>query len=452
MKKVFWKKRTARTAAIFSIALLCIIGVAVFMSGGALGLASLAVVPVLAWMKDDKFKSLTVDELKDLDVEDLVKYHEAFQEAKEAEVKSLIEAKADATAIEALKSEIFVELQNQTKELNRALATIAKSQAEKGIIAHDNVKDAISQAKEQIDSYLNGKSSNFTFAVKVDPMTFANSTTGAVIAPYYVPGVNEIRTRNPFIRSLVNTILVGYNQTIYWIEQNATVGGAGTTAEGVAKSDVEYNMEAKSATLVKATIFGTISKEMLSEPFISNFVKNKMMKDLDIYVDGLILADISTGSTAFAAGTLAGTIPSANIYDVIAASVAQANASQFNPTQVWLNPAQLAEIKTTKDLDGGYVVAPFASPNGTMIDGLTVITNTGVTAGEMYVLDPKLVDCFVAEEIIFEMGYNGTDFKQNNKSLLAETKLKTVVQGNNVLGIIKSTIATATAELEKVVA
>lgn len=399
-----------------------------------------------------EFKTKSQEELAAMSAEELVTYHKEYTDAKNEEIKQLIESKADATAIETFKKEMFEALQEQTKNLNQALATMVKGQVEKGVIAHDNVKSAIAQAKEQIDNYLAGKSSNFTFAVKVDAMTFANSTTGAVVAPYYVGGVNEIKTRNPFLRSLINNIVVGYNQVIYWIEQNATVGGAGTTTEGSAKSDVEYNFEAKNATLAKATIFANISKEMLAEPFLSNFVKNKMLKDLDIYVDGLILADISTGSTTFAGGALDGTIPNANIYDVIAASVAQANASNFQPTHVLINPAKLAEIKTTKNADGDYVVAPFATPDGTRIDGLVVITNNGVTADEMYVLDPMLVDCFVAEEIMFEMAYNGTDFKQNMKSLLAETKLKTVVQGNNKLGIIKSTISTAKAGLELVVA
>lgn len=399
------------------------------------------------------FKTKTQEELSAMSVEELVKYHEDFEASKEAEIKSLIESKADAKAIESLKSELFVELQNQTKALNQALATIAKSQVEKGNLPADSIKQAIDNAKEDIKSYMEGKSSHFSFSVKVDPMTFGNSvTSGTIIAPYYVPGVNEIRTRAPFLRQLINNVPVGYNQTIYWVEEDTAVGGAGTTTEGTAKSDVEYNFKDASDTLAKATIFATISEEMLAEPFLSNFVKNKMIKNLDIYIDGLILASISTGSTAWSGGTLSGTIPSANIYDVISTSVAQAQGQNFQPTEVWLNPAQGAEIKTTKNNDGDYVVAPFASSDGTRIDGLVVRYNNGITADEMYVLDPMLVDCFIAEEIKFETAYNADDFKKNMRSLRAEAKLKAVVQGNNKLGIIKSTISTAKADLEKVVA
>lgn len=398
------------------------------------------------------FKIKTNEELAAMSAEELVTYHKEYTDAKNEEMKQLIESKADATAIEAFKKEMFEALQEQTKNLNQALATMVKGQVKKGVIAHDNVKEAIAQAKEQISDYLEGKSDNFKLTLKVDPMLFSNATTGTVIAPYYVQGINEIRTRKPFIRERVNNVPVGYNQTLVWLEEVAQVGGAGTTAEGDAKSQVQYKLEAKTGSLEKNTIFGTVSDEMLAEPFLSNFIKNKMLKDLDVYIDGKILTVLASNNTSFSAGSAAGTVKGASITDVIVYANTQAVEENFMPTEVWCHPRTVSKMKTTKNTDGDYVVAPFLTPDGKSIDDLLIVTNPGISEDVLYVLDPMLIDNFVAEEIRFEMGYNGTDFKENKKSLRAEGKSKAVVQGNNKKGIIYvADVDTAAAELELVI-
>jgi HK97 family phage major capsid protein len=452
MKKVFWKKRTARMAAIFSIALLCIIGVAIALSGGVSVLATLAVIPVVAWMKDDKFKALSTEELKALEPEELVKYHEAFVESKNLELQSKIDAKADSADIKSFKKEMFAALQEQTKALNEALSTVIKGQIDKNEVNQDRFKQAVSEAKQSIADYLSKKNDNFSITVKVDPMTFGNSTTGQVIAPFYVNAINEIRLRKPFLKELVNNIQVGFNQAIYWIEEVAQVGGADTTAEGVAANDVEYNLETKTGSLEKTTVFGTISEEMLAEPFLSNFIESKMFKDIDIKLDSKIIAVLAANNTPFSAGDDAGTIEGASVLDAIVFGVTQAVENEHMPTTLLCHPRTVARFKTVKDKEGRYVVAPFMTPDGTRVDDLAIRTSTGVAKGFMYILDPMLVDNFIASEIRFDKGLNGTDFKEGKESMRGMAKSKAVVQGNNKAGIIYVDIAAAIAELELVVA
>lgn len=448
MKNVFWKKRTASKLAFISIALLAVVAVGLLLAGAFTGVATLAIVPVVAWMSDNKFKALSDEQLKELSAEDLVKYHQDFLEAKNAELESKIEAKADVNDLASFKKEILDAMLEQSKALNSAIERQVLSST-KGETNDDCVKAAIKEAKESINDYLQGKRDNFKLTVKAD-MTISGSTTGTIIAPFFKTGVSLIRRRSTLFLNLINRIPVGLNQIIYWNQEVATVGAPAVTAEGVAKPQVEYKLEAKNSTLQKIAAFGTISKEMLAEPFLNNFIQKRMLVDLELKIDDTIIAYIiASGSTAFSAGSSAGTIEHANIYDAIEAAAVQCQENHFQPNYVMGHPRTLAKIKQEKNKDGDYVIAPFASQDGTMIDGLKVVANAGIAEGKLFVLDSALIDLYVGEEINFEMGYNGTDFKENKKSLVGEAFVKTVVDGNNKKGIIYMDVETAIEALYK---
>ena len=449
MKNVFWKKRTASKLALFSIALLAVVAVGLLLAGAFTGIATLAVVPVVAWMSDNKFKALSTEELKALDPEQLIKYHEAFIEAKNAEMEAKINAKADQTDINQFKKEIFEALAEQTKALNQSLERQITNT--KGAdLSEDCVKQAIKDAKESISDYLAGKQSNFKITVKAaEDITFGSSTTGTVIAPFFKTGISRIRKRSTLLLNLVNRIPVGLNQIIYWNEEVAGEGTPAVTAEGVAKPQVQPKYRSQSATLQKIAAFATMSKEIMAEPLLMNAINNRILVDLELAIDAIIIADVITASTAFSAGSSAGTVEHANIYDVIVAANAQLSENFFEANYCMVHPRTIQAIKKEKNKDGDYVVAPFVTNNGTTIDGLILVENAGISEGKMLIMDSSLVDLYVGEEINFEMGYNGEDFKENKKSLVGEAFVKTVVDGNNKKGIIYIDIETAIEALYK---
>lgn len=403
------------------------------------------------------FKTKTQEELAGMKAEELAQYHQDFIAHKNAELTAKVEGKADTSVIEGLKAEIFSSLQDLTKQLNQALESQIKSNHNKSISYTSlagSVEQMIDGVKNELMAVGNGtKTGSVMAGLKTAvAMTFAasaNVTAAPITVPYVVPGVNEIRKRNPFMLSLVNADTTDSN-IIYWVEEVAQVGGAGTTDEGVAKSQVQYKWAGKTASPLKKTIYAEVSKEMLMYPkFVANFVRTKMLADLNREIDAYITATIISNSTAFAAGTLANTVVNPNLYDVIAAAINQAELSEFMPNVVCLNPTDLTKLKLVKDKNEQYVIAPFAAVDGTTIDGLRVITNTGIDAGKCLVLDTNLVNVWFSENVTFEMGLNGNNFKENMKALLAEAQLLTVVPGNNKLGIIYSTIATAITSLKK---
>lgn len=457
MKKLFEKQN--RILSIFAIVALVAVAFGMFMADAITAVAFFATVPLVAWIADGKFKELSKEELENLPVEDLAKYHAAYIEYKNSILEGLIKTKSEDNAkqIKELKDDMFNALQNLTKQLNQALETQVKNNQRKDVSIASlktTVDEMMNSVKDDLSAIAVGtKSGSVVGSIKsAVAMTFASSSTNIVVAPYMIPGVNDIRKRNPFMLSLVNAETTDTN-LIYWVEEVAQEGGAGTTTEGNAKSQVQYKFIGRTQEMEKETIYAEVSKEFLKYPkFMNNFIRTKMLVDLNNQIDAKITAAIIAKSTAFAAGDLALTVSDPNLNDVIIAATNQAEINHFYPSYVCLHPTDSAKLKLVKDKNNQYVIAPFATADGTIIDGLRVITNTGITAGKCLVFDPSLVTVWVGENVTFEMGLNGDNFKENMKALLAEAEMLTIVGANNKLGIIYADIADAITALTKVVA
>jgi len=155
-------------------------------------------------------------------------------------------------------------------------------------------------------------------------------------------------------------------------------------------------------------------------------------------------------STAFVPANYADFAENATIVDLIAAMKLQCEAGRYIPNVVWLNPVSVAKISALKNAmadsvqDRRIVFGAFGEPIS--IDGLTILKNTNVGADAVAVgkLSTQLLG--IRKDMTMEIGYNGTDFVEGQKTVVIKTRVAFGVR--DALATIYT--ATATADISSI--
>ena len=306
----------------------------------------------------------------------------------------------------------------------------------------DNVK-AISESIE--------KGHRITLDVKTDT-TIDGDYTGNVALSVLEPGVNRISRPIRRIREISN---VGSTTSkfVTYIQQTQNVTpGEGTlwVNEAGAKFNGEVKYEEVSEEVKKVAAYIKVSKEMLADlAFVRSEINTELMEAIEQNIDfslvngagGNDLNGLLGNIPNFSAGTFAGTIPGANIMDLIRICKAQIEAANFVPTHVVLNPEDVAKIELTKTSTGEYTYPAFWDAN-MRVAGLVVVSSNNITAGTMIVGDFTKFNIKFREDMNMSVGYENDDFTRNMVTILCEARLVSYVKGNDVNAFVESDIAT----------
>lgn len=263
--------------------------------------------------------------------------------------------------------------------------------------------------------------------------------------------------RNPFILDIVS-VRPTKAKVIYWVEMVNADGTVAMTAEGVVKSQIDWDYVEASERVKKITAFTKVSKEMLDD--VDEFaadIANELTERIQLFADDAFLkADgagenitgIETNATAFAAGGLTDMVDNANKLDVLRAAVAQVYRNNFIPTYIVINPDDSALMDLQKGSDGHYLLPPFIAAGGMAVKGIPVIMNNNVTADEFYCGDFKKYRVRIREEIDIQIGYDGNDWTKNLVTPLAEMRAVGFIPANHYGAIVFGTFTAAAADLE----
>jgi HK97 family phage major capsid protein len=306
----------------------------------------------------------------------------------------------------------------------------------------DNVK-AISESIE--------KGSRITLDVKVDT-TIDGDYTGNVALSVLEPGVNRISRPIRRIREISN---VGSTTSkfVTYIQQTQNVTpGEGTlwVNEAGAKFNGQVKYEEISEEVKKIAAYIKVSKEMLADlAFVRSEINTELMEAIEQNIDfslvngagGVDLNGLLGNIPNFSAGTFAGTIPGANIMDLIRICKANIEAANFVPTHVVLNPEDVAKIELTKTSTGEYTYPAFWDAN-MRVAGLVVVSSNNITAGTMIVGDFTKFNIKFREDMNMSVGYENDDFTRNMVTILCEARLVSYIKGNDVNAFVESDIAT----------
>ena len=325
-----------------------------------------------------------------------------------------------------------------------------------------NLGEAIANAYEKSIDTIKGLKSGQTIDLDVKAagtMTIDNNYSGGTVGLSTLEGgLTRVQRRRSFLRQLVNAAGTS-SRYVVWIEQaNPDPGVAGMTEEGAQKNQTDFDLIERSAEVKKISAFIKVSKEMLADiAFMRGEINNELMELVELKLDEQILLGDGTGSnltgidlnaTPWAAGTFAGTIPSANYTDVLRVGIAQIAQANFEATHILLNPADAAALELTKDQGGAYtypINMVYGAPK--TIYGIPVVENNLITPGEFYIGDMSKDHLRLREEMNIQVGYVNDDFTKNLITVLCEARAVNFVKVNHYGAFVKGDFATAQAAL-----
>jgi len=229
----------------------------------------------------------------------------------------------------------------------------------------------------------------------IGTMTEAASLTGEVIAPNRRESILELAQRPVHIRSLIPQGTMTSNVFRY-VQETAGEGAADMTAEGVNKSQVDYDLDAIDSPVRKITAFARISEEMIDDiPALTSFLSRRLTKDIRKKEDSQLLYGSGSGQNltglnqnatafiAFAADS------NAQIIDLVIAVYSTIESLEYEASGVLLSPKDYYTIYTAKDANGAYVKQDLVNTLGgqLFIAGIPVFRNTAVNVGEYFIGD-----------------------------------------------------------------
>ena len=368
-----------------------------------------------------------------------------------------------------LKSELdnFKSIEVKNAEMEKAIAKMegrVEAMSEKAVDAPKSkapktlnealvktYSDNLDKIKDSIE-----KGQRIVLDVKTDT-TIDDNYNGNVALSVLEPGVNRIARPIRRMREISN-VGATTSKFVTYIQQTQNVKpGEGSlwVNEAGAKFNGEVKYEEVSEEVKKLAAYIKVSKEMLADlAFVRSEINTELMEAIEQNIDyslvngagGNDLNGLLTYAPAFSAPSFTGTIPGANISDLVRIAKAQIEAANFVPTHVVLNPEDVAKIELTKTSTGEYTYPAFWDAN-MRLAGLIVVSSNNIAAGTMIVGDFSKFNIKFREDMNMSVGYENDDFTRNMITILCEARLVSYVKGNDVNAFVQSDIATDIATI-----
>jgi len=419
------------------------------------------------------FVEKTADELASMDAKNLQEYYVGKLKNENTLLEERLvklEGETNDVAIKSLTTEVEELKAHKVKSLESALETqgiILKKLQDGSLsgssvrIAENSVRKALADNREDFVKAKDGRHS-FRFELKAaGDMTIAGNVSGGnVPQAQRLEGINDIAEREaksyalfPKLRTAANTI-----EWVYETGQDGTIDG---TAEGAAKDQIDNDFVVTSVALVKRAAYFKVSTEMLDDvSFMEGWLRNKLIVRLFLDVDNQVLNGNGTApnlkgvidyATAFAAGTFANAVDSANDADSLVVAANQIRLANHNGAlTIMMHPSDVAALKLVKlsASDKRYVERLMMVGSQMSLDGIPIIENTNITAGDFLIGDFAKGTIVEKSGIEIEIGLDGNDFTKNMRTILAEWRGQLFVQNNDTTAFVKGTFATTNAALE----
>ena len=307
--------------------------------------------------------------------------------------------------------------------------------------APENLTSLLTEKADELKAMKEKSGASVQIQLKaVGTMALSTNTTGQIPQAERETGITRIVRRNPFILELVNVGTIMSN-VWEWVEQKNVEGGSAMTAEGAAKSQTDFDLVVASANVKKVTAYIKVTKEMLDDvALLRSEIDQELTELINLRIDDQLLngtgltvnlTGIVTNATAWAAGAFALAIPEPTNYDVLATAINQVRVNLFEPTYIVMHPTDVTKMKLSKASDGHYVLPPFSSVDGTSVEGIRVVANTGVTIDKFLVGDFSKAGVRFKEGLTINVGYENDDFTKNLVTILAEARLVQRVKSNH---------------------
>ena len=362
--------------------------------------------------------------------------------------------------VEALKS-----LTEKSAEIEKAIAKFEgriEAMSEKAVSTREVAPRTIGQAvrkslKDNHKAIVNAMEKGETINLDIKTDTdLTNDYTGDVALSVLDPIVDRIKRPIRRVQEIANVGTTTSKYVVYIQQTTASTSSFILEAGAKAQGQVQYQEVSVEVKKVASTL--KVSKEMLTDlAFMQSEVNYDLMESVEQSIDNALLNGNGVGanldgvinqSTAWSAGTFAGTITNANVSDVIRVGKAQIEASNFTPTHVILNPEDVAKIQLTKTAQGEYTYPIFMDQTGAMnLAGMVVVSSANMTADNFVIGDFSRFNVRYREALNMSIGYVNDDFQRNMVTILCEARLVSYIKANDQAGFVTGDFTTAIAAL-----
>lgn len=385
-------------------------------------------------------------------------------------INGLVSEKLSGTAtksdLDDLKTQLdgFKSLEVKSDELVKAIAKMEgklEAMNEKALpkTAPKNLGQALSMAFAEKHADIQTaikEGKTFNLDVKAEQTTITENYDGNVALSVLEPGVNRPKRQAVKIRNVVNSGTTT-SKFVTYVAQTTTSTSV-WTSEGELKEQITPSYVEISEEVKKIAGMIRVSKEMLADlAFIQSEINTDLMESIEAAIENSLLNGVGGSdinglmfiAQNFTPGSFSGSVPNANLSDVIRIAIAQIQAANFEPTHVVLNPADFAAMQLTKTTTGEYTYPMFLMDmNGVAtVANLPVITSSYMAAGSYLVGDFSKSNVRVREGVNMQVGYNNDDFQRNMLSIIAEARLVHYVKANDSNAFVKGDIATDIAAI-----
>jgi hypothetical protein len=325
-----------------------------------------------------------------------------FLETIKTQVGELVEKGNTATKaeIDAIKAKLetinLKEVKDEVIELAKQVAAL-KEVGNKG---ENNVtlKSEIAKNKEALKSLPQGK--ELVLKATVTRASIANNAHAVDLTNIGQLGFRKLSAYDIFPK--ISVPEGNHNGTIRYVDWDAAtiVRAAAMRAENTAFPESTAAFQTYTIPLQKIGDTLPVTEEFFEdEQLAASELEMFLRTNVEIVRDTQLVTGDGTGTnltgvypaaptyTAAASG-----ITDASIYDLLVkmkTSITSVYGSKYTPNFAFMNSTDIDKYKLKKDLNNNYVMPPFVSENGQMIDGITIIENNAITANTLVLGDNR---------------------------------------------------------------
>ena len=413
------------------------------------------------WMKGEVFTALNAEEIKSLNDEQIVAYHDDATKSKEIEAEkinnTIIDLQENATTnkseIETLKTQLAEVMKAHDNSLIETVKTqgivLAKLMKNGSSSKVETIKDILSANGVAIKNVKN-KGVNFTVKASQVPGDIGDRTDLAA----RIPGVEQIARRKVFMKDLIKTVSTD-TEYIKKTEQDVVVRDAKNVA-ACAPSTHNTKLTWKQTTLQQRKVrdFVHVCIDMMEDyDFVEGEIKDLIEYGVASHVDaGLLLGDgispningVASYASTFNAALVGADYSAAtgspiqtpNVGDLICVAGAQieflGQHNNFMPNVAVVNPKTVKLLKLTKDKNDQYLIPNWLTANGDEVGEIMLISNPLVPENEAYVMDSTKATIYQAKALNVAMSFENNDnFETETVTVKGYERLNLWVSTNN---------------------
>jgi ribosomal protein L9 len=339
---------------------------------------------------------------------------ESVEKMKAANEAAIADVKNDVAEVKAA----VVTMDEAAKKNQAALdQLIAEKSAKKvdnknksfGEAYNEAIAEAFEAKQAELKEFQKNKNAKLTIDLKsVGTMTLGDNLSGDGVANYnqrqgLVPA-QKINMRDLIPTAVSPTgLYVTYRET-------GSEGSIGVQSEGIAKSQIDYDLTEVKVVSDYIAGFARFSKQMMFQlPFLQNTLQRMLLRDFYKKENATFFSTVSlaaTGST-----TTSATVDAEQLVDWIANQL----AANFDASFALVSYQQWARLLKTKPSDysvpGGVVIDPSGNVR---IAGVPVIGASWVTDDKALIIDSNYVERVETEGLRVEFSYEDSDNFQKN--------------------------------------